>query len=202
MIVNQYSSANVYYCGRSLSETNEPTIKVKPLSAEKYQLHAQFMDKAIEAARSAEAKGHHPFGAVLVYKNPQTKERSIVMIAENTVSNEIRDLEHNCLSHAETNLVRQADIDEVSRDILLNSTLYTSGEPCTMCCGALPRKKISKIVYSAPHNSFGTGDFNVPSEEIFKFSDLPTGPVKIIGPIKSEETVPMLENWCRNRVKK
>lgn len=92
--------------------------------------------RAIELSALARERGNHPFGALLVTGNGRVIE------AENTVLTD-RDV----TAHAETNLVRLAWRDPDAAK-LAASTLFTSCEPCAMCCGAIFWAGIRRVVYA------------------------------------------------------
>ena len=92
--------------------------------------------RAIELSASARAHGNHPFGALLVTANGRVIE------AENTVLTD-RDV----TAHAETVLVRRAWQQVDAADVAA-STLFTSCEPCAMCCGAIFWAGIGRVVYA------------------------------------------------------
>ena len=90
------------------------------------RIHETFIRQAIEIAASARKKGNHPFGALLA------DDRGRLMItAENTVMTR-----HDPTRHAELNLVQLA-CESFPPEALSKATLYTSTEPCVMCCGAI-----------------------------------------------------------------
>jgi tRNA(Arg) A34 adenosine deaminase TadA len=86
-----------------------------------------YIREAIALAVSAQAHGNHPFGALLV----SNCTGEIILRAENTVTT-ARD--PTC--HTEMNLCRAA-WKALSEEDIHNATLYTSTEPCPMCCGAI-----------------------------------------------------------------
>ena len=96
----------------------------------------QQLARAIELARSAREHGNHPFGALLVTADGRTVE------AENTVLTS-----GDPTGHAETNLVRRA-AEALRPEELATSTLYTSTEPCAMCCGAIFWAGIPTVVFA------------------------------------------------------
>ena len=96
----------------------------------------RFIRASIEVARKARDNGNHPFGALLVDEQGQ-----ILLEAENTVLTD-----RDCTGHAETNLMRQAS-KTYDRDLLARCTLYTSTEPCPMCCGAIFWGNVRRVVY-------------------------------------------------------
>ena len=52
----------------------------------------------------------------------------------------------DCTAHAETSAIRMASPSH-SRDALATATLYSSGEPCVMCAGAIYWSNIGRVVY-------------------------------------------------------
>ena len=95
----------------------------------------EFIRRAYEIARSAHAHGNRPFGALLVHNGKRIAEY------ENRVN-----ISGDVTQHAETGLVALAT-PKFSLDILSQSILYTSTEPCIMCCGAIYWADIPKMVY-------------------------------------------------------
>jgi tRNA(Arg) A34 adenosine deaminase TadA len=93
--------------------------------------------RAIALAASARGHGNHPFGALLADENGQ-----ILLEAENTVL-----IANDATGHAETNLVRLAS-QRFPPEVLAQSTLYTSTEPCPMCAGAIFWAGIGRVVYA------------------------------------------------------
>lgn len=142
-----------------------------------------FMRRAFAVAQSAKEKGNHPFGAVLVIKG------QIVLEAENTVATD-----SDPTGHAETNLMRAAG-KKFSREELLVSTMYTSTEPCVMCCGAVYWANVRKIIYGFPESGLRdlTGEANkenptllVPCRKLFDFASV-GAQFQIQGPVLEEE---------------
>ena len=65
---------------------------------------------------------------------------------------------NNPFSHAEIEVIEEALKNTNSR-YLKNSTLIVTLEPCLMCMGAILSARISKIVFGAFDNRFGTRQF-------------------------------------------
>jgi len=93
-----------------------------------------FIKKVYEVAREA-SETSYPYGALLVH------EGKIIATYGNTVK-EAGDV----TMHAETGLLSYAS-KEFGAEVLVNSTLYTSTEPCIMCSGAIYWAGIKKVVY-------------------------------------------------------
>ena len=97
----------------------------------------RFMKEAIRLSAQAVAHGNEPFGAVLV------KDCEIVFTNENQI--------YTCSDptyHAEAGLLRNFCAAERITD-LTDYTLYSSCEPCFMCCGAMVWTKLGRLVYGA-----------------------------------------------------
>lgn len=96
-----------------------------------------FMREAIRLSRLAVEHGNEPFGAVLV------KDDSIVFRNENQIYTR-----SDPTFHAEAGLIRQFCAETHITD-LRDYTLYSSCEPCFMCCGAMVWVKLGRLVYGA-----------------------------------------------------
>ena len=96
-----------------------------------------FMAEAIALSKSAVEHGNEPFGAVLV------KDGKIVFTNENQIYTR-----HDPTFHAEAGLIRRF-CEETGITDLSEYTLYSSCEPCFMCCGAMVWVKLGRLVYAA-----------------------------------------------------
>jgi tRNA(Arg) A34 adenosine deaminase TadA len=97
----------------------------------------QFMCEAIRLSEQAVAHGNEPFGALLV------KDGEIVCTSENQIYTK-----SDPTWHAETGLLRRF-CAETEITNLSEFTLYSSCEPCFMCCGAMVWTKLGRLVYGA-----------------------------------------------------
>jgi tRNA(Arg) A34 adenosine deaminase TadA len=134
-------------------------------------------------ALNAQAKGNHPFGALLVL------DSTVVLTAENTVFTD-----HDITRHAELNLVSMAS-KELDQDSVNRCVLYTSTEPCAMCTGAIYWSGISHIVYGCSAALLGEiagGDFLIPCRDLFQFG---TREIKVIGPILEDKGAEIHRNF-------
>lgn len=101
-----------------------------------------FMARAYELARYAIDHGGGPFGALLV------KDGKVLAEYSNCVHS-TRDV----TKHAETGLI-SAFSPRIDRETFSKSTLYTSTEPCAMCCGAICFAGIGRVVYGTSEAPF------------------------------------------------
>jgi len=97
----------------------------------------RFMSEAIRLSEQAVAHGNEPFGALLV------KDGEIVFTNENQIYSA-----SDPTYHAEAGLLRNFCAAERITD-LTDYTLYSSCEPCFMCCGAMVWTKLGRLVYGA-----------------------------------------------------
>lgn len=143
-------------------------------------IHETFIRQAIEVAASARKNGNHPFGALLVDNTGR-----VMITAENTVLTK-----HDPTRHAELNLVQLA-CESFSSAALSKATLYTSTEPCLMCCGAIHWAGIPSLVYGCSARTLGSivksDDFLFPCRETFGRTKQPS--VVVVGPVLEGEAV-------------
>lgn len=96
-----------------------------------------FMKEAIRLSKLAVEHGNEPFGAILI------KGGEIVYSNENQIYSET-----DPTFHAEAGLLRRFCAETHITD-LREYTLYSSCEPCFMCCGAMVWTKVGRLVYGA-----------------------------------------------------
>ncbi|WP_244156998.1 tRNA adenosine(34) deaminase TadA [Rodentibacter ratti] len=98
----------------------------------------KFMRHALSLADRAESLGEIPVGAVLV-----DSEGNILGEGWN-----LSITENDPTAHAEIVALRNA-AKKVQNYRLLNTTLYVTLEPCTMCAGAILHSRIQRLVFGA-----------------------------------------------------
>jgi tRNA(adenine34) deaminase len=110
-----------------------------------------WMEKALELARKAEAAGEVPVGAVLVKDNQLVAEGWNQPISS-----------HDATSHAEIMAMREAG-KKLNNYRLIDTTMYVTLEPCSMCVGAMIHARVSKVIYAASEPRTGAlgGAFNL-----------------------------------------
>jgi tRNA(adenine34) deaminase len=112
----------------------------------------RFMRMAIDEGRNADL----PFGAVIVQAG-----RVIASGGNHGRS------QHDPTAHGEMVAIRNA-VDYPGAEALKGATLYTTGEPCAMCMGAIVWCRIARVVYAASIEQLATvmDQIMVPSTEI------------------------------------
>lgn len=145
--------------------------------------HEGFIRASIEVAEKARTHGNEPFGAVLV------KDGEVILEAENS-QNSDQDLTR----HAELNLVSDA-MQKFPPDVLAQSILYSSTEPCAMCAGAIYWAGIPTVVYSCSAEKWdneSSSGLLIPCREIFAHG---SRQVEVIGPILEEEGLRVYQGY-------
>jgi len=95
----------------------------------------KYMRRAIELAEQGEALGEVPVGAVIVCNDEIVGEGFNQPITS-----------HDPTAHAEVVALRSA-ANSIQNYRVIDSTLYVTLEPCTMCVGALIHARISRLVF-------------------------------------------------------
>ncbi len=93
------------------------------------------MQAALAEAALAAATGEVPIGAVLVL------EERVIGRGHNTAIST-----NDPTAHAEVHAVRQA-ARQMKNYRLIDTTLYTTVEPCLMCMGALVHARVKRLVF-------------------------------------------------------
>jgi len=105
--------------------------------------HLFYLHEAIKEARKALKFGEVPIGAVIV------KNNKIVGRGFNR-----KEFLQTPTAHAEIIAIEDA-AKRLNSWRLTGTTLYSTVEPCIMCCGAIIQARIEKVVYSIPDPKFG-----------------------------------------------
>jgi tRNA(Arg) A34 adenosine deaminase TadA len=136
------------------------------------ELDEDFLRRSFDVARRAMTHGNHPFGAILVDEN-----RNVLIETENGYMP----------AHDGTQACTTLDAE-----VLRNTTLYSSAEPCAMCAGAIYWAGIGRVVYGLSEHRLRavTGNhpenptLDLPCREVFKSGQRAT---EVIGPLLEDE---------------
>ena len=113
--------------------------------------HERFMQIAMEEARRGAAAGNVAVGSVVV------RDGNVIASGRNLVVTE-----SDPTAHAETVALRNAG-DALKHTDFAGFTLYTTFEPCPMCCGAILASGVSTLVLGARYRDVTSqwGDYAV-----------------------------------------
>jgi tRNA(Arg) A34 adenosine deaminase TadA len=133
----------------------------------------RFMRMALDEARRAD----FPFGAIIV------REGSVIARGGNHGRSH-----SDPTAHGEMDAIRNA-VAAPGADALRGATLYTTGEPCPMCMGAIIWCHIGRVVYAASIDQLATlmDQIMMPSAAIA--SRAAFAPVEITGGVLADEAM-------------
>ena len=144
-----------------------------------------WMQRALELARQAEAAGEVPVGAVIVKDDEIIAEGWNQPISSNDAT-----------SHAEIMAMREAG-EKLGNYRLLDTTVYVTLEPCSMCVGAMIHARVSKVIYAASEPRTGAlgGAFNLlEANQHNHIFEVEAG-------VMAEESKSLLQNFFQSRRK-
>lgn len=149
-------------------------------------IHAQFMQVAIELAKQAAINGEVPVGAIVV------KDGEIIGRGSNAPIN-LSDPS----AHAEIQALRDA-AKALNNYRLIDCTLYVTLEPCVMCTGAIQHARIAKLVYGASDPKTGAcgSVVNLMSENKLNHH------TEVLGGVLADECGQLLSGFFKERRKK
>ncbi len=142
------------------------------------------MREAIRLAGQAAARGEVPVGAVLV-----SADGVVIGAGANSP---IADMDPT--AHAEMFALREA-ARNTGNYRLMESTLYTTLEPCVMCAGAIVHARVGRLVFGARDLRFG----GVRSKFQLADSDLLNHRVEVVEGVLAAECQRLLQEFFEER---
>ena len=181
---------------------DSPRVISLPDDATEQEIHARLMGFALEEARRAGQMGEVPIGAIVVR---EIQPASVLSSRQENTTN-VREFEllstgrnlvetnSDASAHAELEALKLA-ASRIGNWRLLNTTLYSTLEPCPMCLSAAQAFRCKSVVYGAPDMRLGA------VETYIKLLDEkhPYHDVEAIGGILEEESADLLKNFFRRR---
>lgn len=159
------------------SDTENSMIEIDRSNDEKY------MRRAIELAQQGEAVGEVPVGAVIVCNDEVVGEGFNQPITS-----------HDPTAHAEVVALRDA-AKSIQNYRVIDSTLYVTLEPCTMCVGALIHARISRLVFGTTEPKAGA----VVSQSQLLDASYFNHRIEMQGGVLAEECQHQLSDFFRRR---
>ncbi|SRR5713101_485719 len=144
---------------------------------------ARRMELALEEARRAEAEGEVPVGAVVVLDGRVIGRGHNRVIAASDPT-----------AHAEIGALRDA-AQAVRNYRLAGADLYTTVEPCPMCCGAALNARIARVVYGAADLKAGA------ARTLYRLLDDPrlNHQVAVVAGVRSAECGALLSEFFQKK---
>ena len=134
----------------------------------------RFMRMAIDEARQAD----YPFGAVIV------RGGEVIARGANLGKRRLDDP----TAHGEMQAIRHG-LAQHGSAALRGAALYTSGEPCAMCMGAISWCHFGRLIYAASLDQLAAkiDQIMIPSAEVAAKS--PFAPISITGGVLADEAI-------------
>ena len=161
--------------------TNQPPISdARAMGIEK----SQYMEMALEDAKSAALRGEVPVGAVIVSKDGKVLARAgnrVVELSDPT-------------AHAEMLAIKSAT-NSMKNERLLDCDIYVTLEPCPMCATALSFARVRRIYYGAEDVKSGGVDNGV---QIYEATSCHHRP-EVYGGISEHISADLLKDFFKGR---
>ena len=148
--------------------------------------HQHFMDLALDLAKKAGDEGNRPIGSILVDARGHVVARG----ANRMYS------EYDPTAHAEMIVIRDA-CRKLKAVELTGFTIYSTLEPCPMCCWAIIDSKISRLVLGGRYAGLGRRD--VGRYSIENFLEFTGKSLELVTGIRTTEGEELRRGWQLKR---
>lgn len=141
------------------------------------------MRRALELAKQGERAGEVPVGCVIV------KDGEIIGEGFNHPITA-----HDPTAHAEIGAMREA-AQRLGNYRLVDTTLYVTLEPCTMCAGTMVHARVKRLVFGASEPRTGAvgSVYDIPRDERLNHR------LEVTEGVLAEESSAMLREFFRSR---
>ena len=144
----------------------------------------KWMQKALKLAKQGAAREEVPVGAILVHNQQVIGQGFNEPIGR-----------HDATAHAEIVALRDACMRLNNYRLPLQTTLYVTLEPCTMCIGALIHARVDRLIYAAsePRAGMVGSQMNLATQPFYNHS------IQVHKGLCSEHSSQMLKAFFRQR---
>jgi len=144
----------------------------------------KWMQKALKLAKQGAAREEVPVGAILVHNQQVIGQGFNEPIGR-----------HDATAHAEIVALRDAGMRLNNYRLPLQTTLYVTLEPCTMCIGALIHARVDRLIYAAsePRAGMVGSQMNLAAQPFYNHS------IQVHKGLCSEHSSQMLKAFFRER---
>ena len=172
---------------------NIQNISLQPFQTINYQLATDelwavedinWMQKALNLAKQGAAREEVPVGAILVHNQQIIGQGFNEPIGR-----------HDATAHAEIIALRDACTRLNNYRLPLQTTLYVTLEPCTMCIGALIHARVDRLIYAAsePRAGMVGSQMNLAAESFYNHR------IQVYKGLCREHSSQMLKAFFRQR---
>ena len=144
----------------------------------------KWMQKALKLAKQGAAREEVPVGAILVHNQQVIGQGFNEPIGR-----------HDATAHAEIVALRDACMRLNNYRLPLQTTLYVTLEPCTMCIGALIHARVDRLIYAAsePRAGMVGSQMDLAAQPFYNHS------IQVHKGLCSEHSSQMLKAFFRQR---
>ena len=144
----------------------------------------KWMQKALKLAKQGAAREEVPVGAILVHNQQVIGQGFNEPIGR-----------HDATAHAEIVALRDACMRLNNYRLPLQTTLYVTLEPCTMCIGALIHARVDRLIYAAsePRAGMVGSQMDLAAQPFYNHS------IQVHKGLCSEHSSQMLKAFFRER---
>jgi len=144
----------------------------------------KWMQGALRLAKQGAERGEVPVGAVLVHNQQIIGQGFNEPIGR-----------HDATAHAEIVALRDACTRLKNYRLPLQTTLYVTLEPCTMCIGALIHARVDRLIYAAsePRAGMVGSQMNLPTQSFYNHN------IEVHNGLCREQSSQMLKSFFRER---
>ncbi len=144
----------------------------------------KWMQKALKLAKQGAAREEVPVGAILVHNQQVIGQGFNEPIGC-----------HDATAHAEIVALRDACMRLKNYRLPLQTTLYVTLEPCTMCIGALIHARVDRLIYAAsePRAGMVGSQMDLAAQPFYNHS------IQVHKGLCSEHSSQMLKAFFRQR---
>jgi len=176
----------VLYNGRKVKQNSRMFSTSITGDSEDFSIQDEnFMRLALRHAQHAFRENEVPIGAVLIDNNGE-----IISASRNTVESS-----QDATAHAEINCLRKA-ASLLGNWRLLDTTLYSTLEPCPMCLSAIQSFRVKRVVYGACDLRLGACGTHI---NLLTKPMHPFHAVDVSGGLLQEDSARMLKRFFANR---
>ena len=171
-----------------------------PPGATEDEMREIFMDLALIEARKAGAMGEVPIGAIVVQEVTENPSLSpgggsrlfdILSVGMNQVETKA-----DASAHAELEAMRSA-ASSSGNWRLLNTTLYSTLEPCPMCLAAAQAFRVKEVAYGAPDIRLGAVETHI---RLLDMAVHPYHPsMEVVGGVRAAECAKIIKDFFKKR---
>uniref|UniRef100_A0A1B6GFZ5 CMP/dCMP-type deaminase domain-containing protein n=2 Tax=Cuerna arida TaxID=1464854 RepID=A0A1B6GFZ5_9HEMI len=143
----------------------------------------EYMETALNLAKEALRNGEVPVGCIFIYKG------QVIAKGSNTVNQTCNATRHAEMDCIEAIVTKYPNWEEV----LHNTQVVVTVEPCIMCAAALHTVRVASITYGCANDRFGG------CVSVLDSSKMYTDPCPVRGGVRADEAMDLLKEFYKGQ---